>query len=107
MLQKQPVPPVTKAHSLTRLVEKLDRVIARATASSTALTRWRLILFIVGAICTIALYKMGWCQAGNGALIALFGLLRILAGYHISLERWTHSLRVLKQIKLVQLTSSR
>ncbi len=65
MLQKQPVPPVTKAHSLTHLVEKLDRVIARATASSSALTRWRLILFIVGAICTVALYKMGWYQAGR------------------------------------------
>jgi len=107
MLQKQPVPPVTKAHSLTRLVEKLDRVIALATASSSALTRWRLILFIVGAICTIALYKMGWYQAGNGALIAFVGLFLIVAGYHNRLESRVHRLRLWKQIKLVHLARLR
>ena len=107
MLQKQPVPPVTKGHSLTRLVEKLDRVIALATASSSALTRWRLILFIVGAICTIALYKMGWYQAGNGALIAFVGLFLIVAGYHNRLESRMHRLRLWKQIKLVHLARLR
>jgi hypothetical protein len=107
MLQKQPVTPVTKAHSLTRLVEKLDRVIALATASSSALTRWRLILFIVGAICTVALYKMGWYQAGNGALIAFVGLFLIVAGYHNRLESRVHRLRLWKQIKLVHLARLR
>ena len=106
MLQK-PITPVTKARSLTRLVEKLDRVIARATASSSALTRWRLILFIVGAICTIALYKMGWYQAGNGALTVFVALFLIVAGYHNRLESRMHRLRLWKQIKLVHLARLR
>ncbi|MCX5727935.1 MAG: hypothetical protein NTZ28_03700 [Nitrospirae bacterium] len=99
--------PVTKAHSLTRLVAKLDRVIALATASSSALTRWRLILFIVGAICTVALYKMGWYQSGNGTLAAFVGLFLIVAGYHNRLESRLHRLRLWKQIKLVHLARLR
>ncbi len=104
MLQKAPV---TKAHSLTRLVAKLDRVIALATTSSSVFTRWRLILFIVGAICTVALYKMEWYQAGNGALTAFVGLFLIVAGYHNRLENRLHRLRLWKQIKLVHLARLR
>jgi hypothetical protein len=107
MLQRQPVTPITKARSLTRLVEKLDRVIVQATASSSALTRWRLILFILGAICTVALYKMGWYQAGNGALIVFVGLFLIVAAYHNRLESRLHRLRLWKQIKLVHLARLR
>jgi hypothetical protein len=103
MLQKQPVTPVTKARSLTRLVEKLDRVIARATALSSTFTRWRLIIFIVGAVCSIALYKLGWFQAGNGALASFAILFLIVAGYHNRLESRMHRLRLWKQIKLVHL----
>jgi hypothetical protein len=98
---------MTKAHVLTRLVAKLDRVIALATASSSAFTRWRLILFIVGAICTIAFYKMGWYQGGNGALIAFLVLFLIVAGYHNRLERRLHRLRLWKQIKRVHLARLR
>jgi len=107
MLQKWPVTPMPKAHSLTRLVAKLDRVIAMATAASSAFTRWRLILFIVGAICTVALYKMGWYQTGNGALTTFVGLFLIVAGYHNRLESRLHRLRLWKQIKLVHLARLR
>ncbi len=107
MLQHQPATPMTKAHALTGLVAKLDRMIALATASSSAFTRWRLILFIVGAICTIALYKMGWYQAGNGALIAFGALFLTVAAYHNRLESRMHRLRLWKQIKLVHLARLR
>jgi hypothetical protein len=107
MLKQQPITPATKAHSLTRLVAKLDRVIARATASSSKLTRWRLILFIIGAICTVALYKMGWYPAGNGALAAFAILFLIVAAYHNRLESRLHRLRLWKQIKLVHLARLR
>jgi len=107
MLQHQPVTPLPKAHALTGLVAKLDRVIALATASSSALTRWRLVLFIVGAVCTVALYKMGWFQAGNGTLIAFVVLFLIVAAYHNRLESRLHRLRLWKQIKLVHLARLR
>jgi hypothetical protein len=107
MLQHQPVTPLSKAPTLIGLVAKLDRMIALATASSSALTRWRLILFIVGAICTVALYKMGWYQAGNGALIAFVALFLIVAAYHNRLESRLHRLRLWKQIKLVHLARLR
>ena len=107
MLQKRSMTPVTKTHSLTRLTAKLDRVIAQATAASSAFTRWRLILFIVGAIGTITLYKMGWYHAGNGTLTAFVGLFLIVAGYHNRLESRLHRLRLWKQIKLVHLARLR
>ena len=107
MLQHQPVTPLSKAPTLIRLVAKLERIIALATASSSALTRWRLVLFIVGAICTVALYKMGWYQAGNGALIAFVALFLIVAAYHNRLESRLHRLRLWKQIKLVHLARLR
>src|SRR6185295_20309491 len=88
---------------LTRLVEKLDRVIARATASSSAFTRWRLIIFIVGAISTITLYKLDWYLAGNGALTCFAILFLIVAAYHNRLESRMHRLRLWKQIKVVHL----
>jgi MutS-like protein len=103
MLPKQPIMPKTKARSLTRLVEKLDRLITLATASSSTMTRWRLILFIAGAICTVALYKMEWYQAGNGALAVFVALFMIVAFYHNRLESRLHRLRLWKQIKLVHL----
>mgnify|MGYP001582203587 FL=1 len=107
MLQHQPITPLSKAHALTRLVEKLDRMIALATSTSSRITRWRLILFIVGAICTVALYKTGWYQAGNGALIAFATLFLIVAVYHNRLESRLHRLRLWKQIKLVHLARLR
>ena len=107
MLEQQPLTPVTKARSLIRLVEKIDRMIAQATASSSAFTRWRLILFIVGAICTIAFYKMGWFQTGNGALTGFAVLFLIVAAYHNRLESRMHRLRLWKQIKLVHLARLR
>jgi hypothetical protein len=107
MLQHQPVTPLPKAHALTRLVAKLDRMIALATAASSTITRWRLILFIVGAICTVALYKTGWYQAGNGSLIAFVALFLVVAVYHNRLESRLHRLRLWKQIKLVHLARLR
>src|SRR5512145_369235 len=103
MIQNQPIAPVTKARSFMRLVDKLDRLIALATASSSTFTRWRLILFIVGTICTVVLYKMGWYQAGNGSLIAFITLFLTVAAYHNRLESRLHRLRLWKQIKLVHL----
>src|SRR4029077_12035424 len=107
MLQRQPMTPMTKAHALTRLAAKLDRVIAQATAASSTFSRWRLILFIVGAICTVAIYKMGWYQAGNGTLIAFVALFLIVAVYHNRLESRLHRLRLWKQIKLMHLARLR
>jgi hypothetical protein len=103
MAQKQPPTLVSKTSSLTRLVEKLDRMIALGTASSSKITRWRLIIFIVGAICTVALYKVEWYQAGNGTLAAFVALFMIVAAYHNRLESRLHRLRLWKQIKLAHL----
>ena len=103
MAQKQPPTLVSKTSSLTRLVEKLDRMIALGTASSSKITRWRLIIFIVGAICTVALYKMEWYQAGNGILAVFIALFMIVAAYHNRLESRLHRLRLWKQIKLAHL----
>jgi len=107
MIQTQPATPVEKARFLTRLVEKLDRVINLATDASSTFTRWRLIIFVVGAVCTVALYKMEWYLAGNGALALFVALFLSVAVYHNRLERHLHRLRLWKQIKLAHLARLR
>lgn len=90
----------TKDRSLARLIGGIDRFLDRATASSAVFTRWRLVLFITGLLCTIALYKMAWYQAGNGSLITFIGIFLVVASYHNRLEQRIHRLRLWKQIKL-------
>ena len=93
----------TRDRSLTRLIGAIDRLLDRATASSAVFTRWRLVLFITGLLCTIALYKMAWYQAGNGSLVTFVGIFLVVASYHNRLEQRIHRLRLWKQIKLEHL----
>jgi hypothetical protein len=90
----------TKDRSLARVIGRIDRLLARGNASSATFTRWRLVLFIAGLLCTITLYKMAWYQTGNGSLIAFVGLFLVVAIYHNRLEQRIHRLRLWKQIKL-------
>jgi MutS-like protein len=92
--------PSTRDRLLTRVISRIDRLLARGTASSATFTRWRFVLFITALLCTITLFKMAWYQTGNGSLIAFVGLFLVVASYHNRLEHRIHRLRLWKQIKL-------
>ena len=93
--------PFLPALRLRRLIEKIERLTARGALASSRLTRWRLAIFLAGAVTTITLYKSGWYLSGNSVLLAFVVLFSLVAAYHNRLEERIHRLRLWKTIKSV------
>ncbi|ALA57509.1 MutS family DNA mismatch repair protein [Nitrospira moscoviensis] len=91
----------SRTAQLETIVRRLDRRIAEGTKASSTLTRWRLAVFLIGAVSTVALYKAGWYHGGNLALTAFVGVFIGIAAYHNRVESRIHRLRLWKHIKLV------
>jgi hypothetical protein len=89
----------SRAAQLQRLLVRIDRLIQRGTDTSSRFTRWRLVIFLAGLGCSIALYKSGWYTTGNSALAGFAGLFIAVAAYHNRLEHRIHRLRMWKSIK--------
>jgi hypothetical protein len=89
------------------LIRRADRLLSRGTKASARITRWRLVLFLVGLACTVTLYKLDRFSAGNGALVLFIVLFVAVAAYHNRLESRIHRLRVWKTIKTAHLARMR
>ena len=92
---------------LQRVLGRTERLLAKGTAASARVTRWRLILFLVGLVCTVTLYKLEWYQSGNLTLAAFVAIFVAVAAYHNSLESRIHRLRIWKTIKTIHLARVR
>ncbi len=88
---------------LQRLVGRLDRLHQRGTTASNLVTRWRLVIFMAGALCTIIPYKLGWYHVGNMALAVFVVVFAAVARYHNRLEERLHRLRLWREIKRTHL----
>ena len=88
-----------RATQLQRVLVRIDRIIQRGTNTSSRFTRWRLVIFLTGLACSIALYKSDWYTAGNSALAGFAGLFIAVAAYHNRLEHRIHRLRLWRHIK--------
>ncbi|HXF91288.1 MAG TPA: hypothetical protein VNK46_00920 [Nitrospiraceae bacterium] len=88
---------------LQRLVGRLDRLHQRGTVASNFVTRWRLAIFVAGALCTIISYKLGWYHIGNTALAVFIAVFAAVARYHNRLEERLHRLRLWREIKRTHL----
>ena len=86
---------------------KIDRLIDRASRISAQFTRWRLIIFTVGAVSSITLFQQRWYQIGNMALAGFLILFIIVARYHSKLEDRIQRLRVWRHIKATHLARLR
>lgn len=93
----------SRSTQLQKLLSKTDRLIGRGTDMSARLTKWRLIIFVSGLLCTVALFRSGWYQSGNLTLAFFFALFLAVAAYHNRLEQRIHRLRVWREIKSVHL----
>jgi hypothetical protein len=93
--------------SLKRTLARTERLLAKGTKASTGLTRWRLTLFLVGLLCTVTLYKLGWYQRGNIVLTGFVAAFLAVAAYHSRLESRIHRLRLWNAIKAVHLARMR
>src|SRR5262245_61820159 len=88
---------------LQRCIGRIERLLARGTATSSRFTRWRLAIFVVGLVTSITLFKISWYNSGNLAIAGFVILFLIVAAYHNRLEERIHRLRVWKSIKSVHL----
>ncbi len=89
------------------LIRRADRLLLRGTKASAGITRWRLVLFLVGLACTVTFYKLDRFSAGNGALVLFIVLFVAVAAYHNRLESRIHRLRVWTTIKRAHLARMR
>ncbi len=92
---------------LEKILRRIDRRMTHGTRASAGLTRWRLALFLVGLVCTVTLYRLGWYHAGNLALAGFVAIFIAVAAYHNRMESRIHRLRLWKTIKTVHLARIR
>lgn len=89
----------TRFGALTRALRRSDRLLQAGRKASERFSRWRLALFLSGAACTIALYKMAAFHAGNASLALFVILFGTVARYHSRLEARMQRLRRWQDIK--------
>ncbi|WP_455245694.1 MutS family DNA mismatch repair protein [Petrachloros mirabilis] len=97
----------SRATRLEQLLARVQRLIDRGTSGSSRFTKWRLGIFIAGALCSVTLFRSGWYSTGNLVLAGFVVLFLIVAAYHNSLEHRIHRLRIWHQIKSVHLARVR
>jgi hypothetical protein len=88
---------------LQRLLDQIERLIARGAKASSVFTKWRLAIFLIGLLCTVSLYKSRYYAVGNMTLAGFVILFALVAAYHNRLEQQIHRLQLWKAIKSVHL----
>ena len=82
----------SRTSQLERVLARTERLLAKGTEASGRVTRWRLILFLVGLVCTVTLYKLEWYHSGNLALAGFVDIFVAVAAYHNRLGSRIHRL---------------
>lgn len=92
-------PLLDREQALTRLLRRGKRLHRQGTGASASFSRWRLILFLIGLLTTISLYRLEQYSAGNwSTALFLIGFV-IVAAYHNRLEHRIHRLTIWSEIK--------
>ncbi len=96
-----------RTRGLARLLRRSERLLAAGRETSARFSRWRLAIFLVGAVGTIALYKAAAFHTGNASLFLFLIIFGVVARYHSRLERRMQRLQrwqVLKREHLARLS---
>lgn len=101
------MPAPSREPQLTRLLRRTAALIQKGQRASSTFTRWRLALFVTALVCCITLYRLGWYQSGNLALLSFLAAFLVVAAYHNRLESRIHRLRLWQQIKQTHLARIR
>lgn len=90
---------ISRERTLTRLLRRGERLHQRGTEASTRLSRWRGVLFLIGLLITVSLYRLGQYESGNWSLaLFLIGFLAV-AAYHNRLEHRIHRISLWTGVK--------
>jgi hypothetical protein len=87
------ITPACRHRTLERLLARADCFLRQGRATSDRFSRWRLIIFLTGAFCTVGAYQLRWYHTGNASLAAFLLTFIVVARYHNRLENRMHRLR--------------
>ena len=93
----------TRLAQIETTLRRTDRLITHGTRTSATFTRWRLVIFLIGLVCTVTLYKLNWYHSGNLSLALFLAIFVAVAAYHSKVESQIHRLRHWKHIKRTHL----
>ena len=85
--------------SLERGISRSGRLHDLGVRTSLAISRARFVVFLVGFVSCLGLYKAAWFHAGNGLLGFFLLAFFSIAYYHNRLEHRLHRLRIWQSIK--------
>jgi hypothetical protein len=85
--------------ALTRLLRRGDRLAAQGNATSQRFSRWRLSIFLMGAVTCVALYQHAWFQTGNIVLLIFLAGFLTTTWFHQRLKSRLHRLGLWVAIK--------
>ena len=81
------VPLLDREQTLVRFLRRGDRLLRLGTGASASFSRWRLVLFLIGFVTTVGLYRLEHYSAGNwSTALFLIGFV-IVAAYHNKIGR--------------------
>jgi hypothetical protein len=72
--------------ALTRLLRRGNRLTTQGTAASQRFSRWRLAIFLLGALTCVGLYQHAWFHGGNIALLLFVSIFLTTTWFHQRLK---------------------
>jgi hypothetical protein len=85
--------------ALTRLLRRGNRLAAQGNAASQRFSRWRLSIFLMGAVTCVALYQHAWFHSGNIVLLIFLAGFLTTTWFHQRLKSRLHRLDLWMGIK--------
>ena len=75
-----------RRNALTRLLRRGDRLTAQGNGASQRFSRWRLAIFLLGALTCVGLYQHAWFHSGNIALFLFLCIFSTTSWFHQRLK---------------------
>ena len=72
--------------ALTRLLRRGDRLTKQGNTTSQLFSRWRLVIFLLGAVTCVALYQHAWFHSGNIVLLIFLAIFLTTTWFHQRLK---------------------
>lgn len=72
--------------ALTRLLRRGERLTAKGHAASQQFSRWRLTIFLIGAVICVGLYQHAWFHSGNSFLCIFLAIFLTTTWFHQRLK---------------------
>jgi hypothetical protein len=88
-----------RQYALTRLLRRGDRLTAQGNTASQRFSRWRLGIFLMGAVSCVALYQHAWFHSGNIILLVFLVIFLTTTWFHQQLKSRLRRLDLWRTIK--------